>query len=67
MINPFANFGQTMQQFNQFKNTLQGDPQKMVQQMLDSGKITQDQLNQVMPIAQQFYQMMNGHVRGGNG
>jgi len=33
---------------------------KMVQQMLDSGKMTQEQLNQIMPMAQQFYQMLNG-------
>ena len=49
-----------MQQFNNFKSTFQGDPRKMVQQMLDSGKMTQEQLNQIMPMAQQFYQMLGG-------
>ena len=60
MFNPFANIAQTMQQFQQFRQNFQGDPKEQVQQMLNSGKITQEQLNQIMPIAQQFYGMMNG-------
>ena len=31
--------------FNQFKQQFQGDPQKIVQDMLNSGKITQEQYN----------------------
>lgn len=60
MFNPFANMIQTMQQFRQFKENFQGDPKEQVQQMLNSGQITQEQLNQIMPIAQQMYGMMNG-------
>ena len=60
MFNPFANMIQTIQQFRQFKENFQGDPKEQVQQMLNSGQITQEQLNQIMPIAQQMYGMMNG-------
>lgn len=60
MFNPFANMIQTMQQFRQFKENFQGDPKEQVQQMLNSGQITQEQLNQIMPIAQQMYGMING-------
>ena len=60
MFNPFANMIQTIQQFRQFKENFQGDPKEQLQQMLNSGQITQEQLNQIMPIAQQMYGMMNG-------
>lgn len=61
MFNPLANIAQTIQQFNQFKQTFQGNPQEQVQQMLNSGQITQDQLNQVMPIAQQLYSVLGNN------
>ena len=43
-VNP--QFQQLVQRFQQFKSTFQGDPQQEVQKMLQSGKITQQQLNQ---------------------
>lgn len=60
MFNPFSNVAQTIQMFNQFRQNYQGNPQEQVQQMLNSGQITQEQLNQVIPIAQQLYGMMGG-------
>lgn len=62
MFNPFANFQQTMQLFNQFRGQLpQGmDTRAQVQDMLNSGKMSQEQLNAIMPMAQQMYQMMFG-------
>lgn len=60
MFNPFANMAQTMQQFQQFRQNFQGDPKQQVQQMLNSGQMTQEQLNQIMPMAQQLYGMMGG-------
>lgn len=60
MFNPFA----LMQQFQQFKSQFQGDPKETVQQMLNNGQITQEQLNQIMPMAQQMYQAMNGGKNG---
>ena len=35
----------TIQRFNQFRQQFQGNPQEIVQNMLNSGKITQEQYN----------------------
>lgn len=44
-----------IQQFNQFKQQMQGvDPRNMLMQMLQSGKINQQQLNQAQQMAQQM-------------
>lgn len=43
-----------MTRFQQFQKTIQGNPQQMVQQMLNSGKISQEQFNQVVQIANQM-------------
>ena len=44
-----------VQQFNQFRQQMQGvNPQNMVMDMLRSGKINQQQLNQAQQIAQQI-------------
>ncbi len=40
--NPYNNF---MKQFNEFKKTINGNPQEQIQQLLNSGKITQSQYN----------------------
>ena len=47
-------------QYRQFKNSFQGDPRKKVQELLDSGQMTQQQFNQLSQMATQFQQMMNG-------
>ena len=49
-----ANPMQMMQQFQQFRNTFSGNPQQMVQQMLQSGQITEAQLQQATQMAKQF-------------
>ncbi len=54
MGGPFGNMLQMVQKFNQFKQTFQGDPQQQIQQMLNSGKISQAQLNQYVELAKQF-------------
>lgn len=41
-----------IQQFNQFKQNFKGDPKQRVQQMLNSGKISQSQYNQAVQKAQ---------------
>lgn len=41
-------------QFQQFKNTFKGDPKEKVQQMLNSGQITQEQVNRAVQMAEQF-------------
>ena len=37
-----------VQQFNQFRQQFHGDPRQQIQQMLNSGKITQEQYNQAV-------------------
>lgn len=46
-----------MNQFQQFKSQFQGDPKEQVQQLLNSGKMTQEQFNQLSSMAQQFQGM----------
>ena len=47
-----------IQQFNQFRANFQGDPQQQVQQLLNSGKMTQQQFNQLAGLANQFQQLL---------
>lgn len=47
-------FQQMMQQFQQFRNNFQGDPKQEVEKLLQSGKMSQQQLNQLQAMAQQF-------------
>lgn len=49
-----------MQRFNEFKKNFTGDPQQKVQEMLNSGRISQEQYNRAVQQAQQFQQMLNG-------
>ena len=47
--------GNMIQQFQQFKQRMQGvNPQEEVQKLLQSGKISQAQLDKAQQIAQQF-------------
>lgn len=45
-----------IQQFLQFKKTFNGDPQQIIQNMLNSGKITQAQVNRLAQQANQLYE-----------
>lgn len=49
---------QMMQQFMQFKQNFKGDPKAEVEKMLQSGKISQQQLNQVQQMAGQFQNLL---------
>ena len=49
---------QMMQQFMQFKQNFKGDPKAEVEKMLQSGKISQQQLNQVQQMAGRFQHML---------
>ena len=57
-VNPLGNFGQLLQKFQQFKTSFQGDPKAEVQKLLQSGKMSQQQLNQLQAMAQQFQQFI---------
>ena len=51
---------QLMQKFNQFRQTFRGDPRQQVQQLLNSGKVSQEQYNQAVQQVQQLQKMMGG-------
>lgn len=55
---PFGNIQNFMSQFNNFKQTFNGDPQQTVQKMLSEGKVTQSQIDQAKQMAQQIQSMM---------
>ena len=54
MTGAMGQFQQMMQQFQQFRQNFQGDPKQEVQKLLQSGKMSQQQLNQLQAMAQQF-------------
>lgn len=51
---------QMMQRFQQFQQAFRGDPRQQVQQLLNSGRVSQQQYNQAVKMAQQFQKMLNG-------
>lgn len=61
LFNMFGNSGNNafMQRLNQLKATFSGDPQQAVQQMLNSGKISQAQYDAAVKQAQQIQKMFN--------
>ena len=61
LFNQFGNTGQyadLVRQFNQFKKSFSGDPRQQVQQMLNSGKITQQQYNEAVQKANALARML---------
>ena len=67
MANPLFNlFGNSqygnmyglIQQFQQFKSNFKGNPRQQVQQMLNSGRITQDDYNKAVQMANTFQRML---------
>lgn len=65
MANPLFNMmgmGQNnvIQRFQQFRQQFNGDPRQQIQQMLNSGRISQSQYNQAVQMAQQLQRMMGG-------
>ena len=62
MSNPLFNTQQQpmngiMQRFQQFQQMFKGDPRQQVQQLLNSGKVTQDDYNKAVQMANQFRRM----------
>jgi vancomycin permeability regulator SanA len=48
------------QRFMEFKKSFRGNPQQQVQELLNSGKVSQAQYNQAVQMAQQLQRMMQG-------
>ena len=46
-------------QFLQFKKNFKGNPQEMVQNLLNSGRVTQDQLNRYAQQANEIMRQLN--------
>lgn len=53
-----GNMMKMLQQFQNFKQTFQGDPRQQVQALLNSGKVSQAQYNQAVQMANALQQMM---------
>lgn len=51
---PLGNFTGLINRFNQFKSTFQGDPQQTVQELLNSGQMSQQQYEQFSNLAAQL-------------
>lgn len=49
-----SNTNNLLARFQQFKNQFSGDPQQKVQELLNSGRMSQAQFNQLAQMAQQF-------------
>ena len=54
--NPMMNM---IQQFQQFAANFRGDPRQRVQELLNSGQMSQQQFNYLSNLAQQFQSMFN--------
>lgn len=50
---------QMMQRFQQFQQAFRGDPKQIVQQLLNSGKVSQAQYDQAVKMAQQYQKVLN--------
>lgn len=48
-----------IQQFNQFKQNFRGDPRQQIQDLLNSGKMSQDQLQQCEQMARQLQNFLH--------
>lgn len=49
---PFSNMNNVISQFNKFQSMFQGDPKQQVQDLLNSGQMSQEQFNQLSSMAQ---------------
>ena len=54
------NMQNMIQRFQQFKQSFSGDPRQQVQQLLNSGRVSQSQYNNAVQMAQQMQKMMGG-------
>ena len=50
--------GNLFQQFQNFKRQFQGDPRQQVQNLLDSGQMTQEQFNQLSNMAKMYQNLL---------
>lgn len=58
LFNMFNNTNPMIEQFMQFKKNFNGDAKQQVQQLLNSGKVSQEQYNKAVEMAKQFQSMI---------
>lgn len=56
--NQFGNATGIIEQFHKFKQSFNGNPQQQVQELLNSGKVTQEQYNQAVQQAKALQKML---------
>jgi hypothetical protein len=56
--NPMSQMGNFINQFNQFRSTFSGNPEAQVKQMLQSGRMSQAQFEQLAQAANQLRQLI---------
>ena len=49
-----------LQRFQQFRQAFTGDPRQQVQQLLNSGRVSQTQYNQAVQLANQLSRFISG-------
>lgn len=49
-----------LQRFQQFQQMFRGDPRQQVQNLLNSGRVSQSQYNQAVQMAQQLQRLIGG-------
>lgn len=54
----YGNMNNVVQRFNQFKQQFHGDPRQQVQQLLNSGRVSQDQYNRAVQMANALQKML---------
>lgn len=52
------NMGNLFQRFQHFQQMFRGDPRQQVQNLLNSGRVTQAQYNQAVQMANQLQRML---------
>ena len=58
MQNGMPGMGNIIQRFQQFRQTFQGDPRQQIQQLMNSGKVSQDDYNRAVQMANQLQKML---------
>lgn len=56
--NPMSQMDNFINQFNQFRSTFSGNPEAQVKQMLQSGKMSQEQFQQLSQMANQIMPLL---------
>jgi hypothetical protein len=55
--NPMGKMGDFINQFNQFRSTFSGNPEVQVKQLIQSGRMSQEQFNQLAQTANMLRKM----------